>query len=178
MKSDVITITNRGEGFEQALAETKKVAAYKGLTTKESLHLQLLTEEVLSTARIISGEMKASFWLECEDKSATLHMTTNTILDKKRRAQLIDASTTRKNEAANSFLGMIRDEIEQAMAADYEGDQIPSDVEMDIVGRQIEDTEWDEYECSILRKLADEVKVSIAGQKIDMTVKKDFAKQA
>ena len=175
MKSDVITITNREDGFEEALKETLKVAAYEGLTDKETLQLQMLTEEILSTARIISGEMKASFWIECEAKQAALHMMTNTILDKKLRAQLIAASTSRKNEAANSLLGRIRDEIEQAMAADYESTQLTADIERDIIGRNIEDPDWDEFECSILRKLADEVKVSIRGQKVDMIVTKKFA---
>ena len=175
MKSDVITIANNGEGFEEALQETRKVAAYEGLNRKETLQLQLLTEEILSTARIISGDMQASFWIECEGKKAVLHMMTNTILEKKLRAQLINASTSRKNEAANSFLGKIRDELEQAMAADYDMNQLPTEVEMDIVGREIEDTEWDEFECSILRKLADVVKVSIRGQKVEMIVSKDFA---
>ncbi len=175
MKSDVITITNREDGFEEALNETLKVAAYEGLTDKETLQLQMLTEEILSTARIISGEMKASFWIECEAKQAALHMMTNTILDKKLRAQLIAASTSRKNEAANSLLGRIRDEIEQAMAADYESTQLTADIERDIIGRNIEDPDWDEFECSILRKLADEVKVSIRGQKVDMIVTKKFA---
>lgn len=175
MKSDVITITNREDGFEEALKETLKVAAYEGMTDKETLQLQMLTEEILSTARIISGDMKASFWIECEGKQAALHMMTNTILDKKLRAQLIAASTSRKNEAANSLLGRIRDEIEQAMAADYESTQLTADIERDIIGRNIEDPDWDEFECSILRKLADEVKVSIRGQKVDMIVTKKFA---
>ena len=50
MKSDVIVVTNRGDGFQQALEETRKVSAYKGLEGKDSLHLLLFTEEMLSMA--------------------------------------------------------------------------------------------------------------------------------
>ena len=175
MKSDVISITNQGDGFEQALEETRKVSAYRGLSEKESLHLLLFTEEILSIARLISGDMTASFWIESEGKSFQLHMTTNTMLDKKKRAQLIDAATSRKNEAAHSFLGKIRDAIEQAIASDNSYDEVPYDVMSDIVGREIEDPEWDEIECSILRKLADNVKVSIRGDVVDVTVSKSFA---
>ncbi|MBQ6509580.1 MAG: hypothetical protein IJI07_08925 [Flexilinea sp.] len=175
MKSDVISITNHGDGFEQALEETRKVSAYKGLGQKDSLHMTLFTEEMLSMARIVSGDMTAYFWIETEGDTFDLHMTTNTTLDKTKRAQLLDAATTRKNEAANSFLGKIRDAFEQAMASETSYDEVPYDVLPDIVGRDIADPEWDEFECSILRRLADNVKVSIRGNVVDMTVRKSFA---
>ena len=125
MKSDVISITNHGDGFEQALEETRKVSAYKGLGQKDSLHMTLFTEEMLSMARIVSGDMTAYFWIETEGDTFDLHMTTNTTLDKTKRAQLLDAATTRKNEAANSFLGKIRDAFEQALSLDPENSDMP-----------------------------------------------------
>ena len=175
MKSDVISITNHGEGFDQALEETRKVSAYTGLGEKDSLHLLLFTEEMLSMAQIVAGDMAAYFWIETEGKTFDLHLTTNTMLDKKKRAQLLDAATSHKNEAANSFLGKIRDAFEQAMASDETYDEVPYEVLPDIVGRDIADPEWDELECSILRKLADNVKISIRGNVVDMTVRKSFA---
>lgn len=175
MKSDVISITNHGDGFERALEETRKVSAYTGLREKESLHLLLFSEEILSMARIISGDISAYFWIETEGKTYNLHMTTNTTLDKVKRAQLLNAATSHQNEAAHSLLGKIRDAFEQAMASDGGYNEVPYEVLPDIVGREIPDPEWDEFECSILRKLADNVKVSIRGDVVDMTVSKTFA---
>ena len=174
MKSDVILITNHGDGFEQALEETRTVSAYKGLEGKDALHLLLFTEEMLSIARIVAGDMTARFWIETEGNNFELHMTTRSVLDKKKRAQLIEASTSRENEAANSFLGKIRDSFEQAMASDDIYDEVPYEVLPDIVGREIADPEWDEYECSSLRKMADKVKISIRGNVVDITVRKSF----
>lgn len=174
MKSDVISINNHGDGFERALEETRKVSAYKGLGEKDSLHMLLFTEEMLSMARIVSGDMEGFFWIETGGNTFDLHLTTNTMLDKKKRNQLLEAATSRQNEAANSFLGKIRDAFEQAMARDNYYEEIPYEVMPDIVGRDIADPEWDEYECSILRKLADNVKVSIRGNTVDMTVRKSF----
>lgn len=176
MKSDVISITNHGDGFEQALEETRKVSAYKGLGGKDALHLMLFTEEMLSMAKIVAGDMAANFWIETEGDDFVLHMTTKTKLDKQMRTQLIETSTSRRNEAANSFLGKLRDAFEQAMASDHTYEEAPYDVMEDIIGREIADTEWDQFECSILRKLADTVKVSIRGNEVDMTVRKSFAK--
>lgn len=47
----------------------------------------------------------------------------------------------------------------------------------DLVNRTIEctDPEWDGYEQSTLRRLADRVKIGIRGSQVDMTVTKCFA---
>ena len=176
MKSDIICIDNHGNGFDKALAETQKVAAYQGLNGQESIRLQLCTEEMLSMARSVTGEMQASFWLECEDGRCALHLSTKTVMDKEKRYLLISAATSRKNEAANTFLGKLRDAFEAAMASEVDhSDQIPDDILNDLPNHHIEETEWDGYERSILRKVADEIKIGIRGGVVDMTVIKKIA---
>ena len=178
MKSDIITIDNQGKGFAEAVAETQRVARYAGLDHEDTLHIQLLTEEMLSLARSVTGVMKASFWLEGSGCVYSLHMTTNAVLDSQMRSELIQSTTSHKNEAAKSFLGFLRNVFEQAMASDrdYDAYELPRDVAEDIVGRDIEVPEWDGYERSVLANLADNVKIGIKGQKVSMTVTKDFAK--
>ena len=44
MKSDVINIDNRGNGFEAALSETEAAAKYRDLDSKQTLQLRILTE--------------------------------------------------------------------------------------------------------------------------------------
>ena len=46
MKSDVIKIDSRGNGFREAITQTVKTAVFTGLDENESLDLQLLTEEM------------------------------------------------------------------------------------------------------------------------------------
>ena len=175
MKSDVITIDNQGKGLEAAKEETKRVAEFQGLDTKETLHLQLCSEEMLSLARSITGEMEASFWIESEGKRFELHMTTKTIIDKTKRDLLIAASTERKNEATNTFLGKIRDAFQEAMLSDTDTYTYEPDMSMDDMNnRYIESQEWDQYEQSVLRSVADSIKVSIKGKTVDLTVVKAF----
>ncbi len=175
MKSDVITINNQGSGFESAVAETRKVAAYTGLEGQDSLRLELITEEMLSLAHSVTGEMEASFWIENEGKVFQMHMATKTIMDKEKRYLLLSSATSRKNEAANSFLGKLRDIFEEAMLAEVDhSDDIPYDELPDLANHPIEDTEWDGYERSVLRRMADNIKVGIRGGLVDMTVTKKF----
>ena len=170
MKSNVIYIDNQGNGFDKLLEETRKVAAYEDLTHKESLCLQLCAEEMLSLARSITGEMKASFWIETESRTFNLHLTTKTVMDKEKRSLLLGAATSGKNEAAVSFLGALRDAFEHAMATDVNHNN-------DLPNHVIEcmDPEWDKYEQSILRRLADTIRIGIRGDNVDMTVTRKFA---
>ena len=178
MKSDVITITNQGSGFEQALLETQKAAEYKGFSAKEALHLQLLTEEMLSMVEIVAGEVKASFWIESSGSQFELHVSTMTMMDQEKRSLLLSVASSRKNEAAGSFLGKLRDIIEEKLTAepDY-NDDLPSEVLDDLANHVIvcKDPEWDGYEHSTLKKLADVIKVSIRGKMVDLTISKKFA---
>ena len=177
MKSNVISIDNQGNGFDKSLKEARKVAVYEELGNKESLHLQLCTEEMLSLARSVTGELKASFWIETEGRRFDLHMTTETVMDKEKRAMLLTTATSGKNEAARSFLGKLRDAFEQAMAADVShSDDLPDEVINDIVNRVIEctDAEWDGYERSTLRILADSIRIGIRSKLVEITVSKEF----
>ena len=175
MKTDVIYIDNKGTGFDRVEEATKKAALYRGLDYKETLHLQLFAEEMLSMARSITGEMKASFWVEAEDKLFHLHMSTETVMDQEKRSLLLASATSRKNEAAKGFLGYLRDAFEQAMAAEVNhGDELPIELLNDLPNHPIADPEWDGYEQSTLRKLADSIKIGIRGGLVDMTVSKQF----
>ena len=175
MKSDIINIDNSGNGFQAALDKTRKVAAYQSLSEKETLYLTLCTEEMLSLARSVTGEMQATFWLENEEKQFELHMSTKTVMDKEKRYLLISSATSEKNEAANSFLGRIRDAFEKAIASDvYHNEEVPEEVLYDVFYHP-DDPEWDKYERSILRKVADEIKISVRGRKVDIMVRKRFA---
>lgn len=178
MKSDVILIDNQGKGFDDAVRQTKKVAEFRGISPKDATRLQLMTEEMLSMARSVTGEMVASFWIESEDTAFELHMTTKTIMDREKRYMLISSSSSRKNEAANSFLGKLRNAFEEAMTADADHDyfDLPIELQADLAGRPIDSPEWDRYEQSVLLRLADNVKISIRGGLVNMTVSKKFNK--
>ena len=175
MKSDVIKIDNCGSGFDSAVAETKKFARFTNLDSKQSMHLELITEEMLSLAHSVTGEMEASFWIENEKMAFQLHLTTRTVMDKEKRYLLLSSATSRRNEAANTFLGKLRDIFESSMLADVDhSDDIPAEVLADVSTYIVEDTGWDGYERSVLRRISDNIKVNIRRGVVDITVAKSF----
>lgn len=177
MKSDVIQIDNMENGFLEAREQAVKSAVFRGLDRQSLLHLQLLTEEMLSMVHSVAGKIEALFWVESEGRKFELHLTTQIIMDRETRQMLIDLSSAQRNEAANSFLGRLRNAFEEAMVSDSERVfyEMPADVQADLIGREYQDPDWDGYEGSVLRKMADEVKIYIRGNQVHLHVARTFA---
>lgn len=176
MKSDVILIDNAGHGFTEAMKQVEKVSDYNALDHKAQLHLRLLAEEMLSLARSITGEMNASFWIENKGNAYELHMTVKTVMDAEKRYLFIESSSSRTNEASKTILGVIREAVE-LMLTPAVMNSVPVSFDLSEAissGVYREQNLWDGYERSILLKIADNVKVAIRGDVVDVTVIKSF----
>ncbi|MBQ3303722.1 MAG: hypothetical protein IJH03_04185 [Clostridia bacterium] len=195
MISDIIAITSTGENLNAALDLYRKVAAYSDLSPKGALHLRLLAEEMLSMMRSITGEVSGKFWIEAEDGEYKLHLLVNAALTKEKREELLNASTSGKNEATRSFMGRIRDFFFRGMndeiasyntavlgaGAASKGFMPVTDWEWSLLRYQdtlsaLKEKEpeaadaWDELEKSVVSNVADNVKVSIKGFETEMTI--------
>ena len=109
MKTDVIRVSSKGNQIEKALAQIEKIAAYKELPPKNTLHLRLLTEEMMGMMRSITGETEGEFWVEDQDGEYQLHLRVRTRLNADEREQLLAASSSGRNESAKGLMGRIRD---------------------------------------------------------------------
>ena len=194
MKTDVIRISNQAENVEDALIQADKVAAYYDLSSKGALQLRLLTEEALGMMRSITGKRDGEFWIENEADEFELHLRVNTLIDAKRKEQLLSASSSGVNEATRGIMGKIRAFFEAPSGVptfsglfmpggassnagvawsmeDYR-EQLRQYREMNREGAQ---EAWDELEKSVVARVADDVKVSIKGRTVEMTIKKKLA---
>ena len=128
-------------------------------------------------------------------------MSSQIALTDEMRKQFISASTSGKNSAATSFMGKIRVMIANMMfsaeeaipyamintAAAYTAGSTYEDAVYvwtmtsykDEVKKNIKDSKdaseaWDQLEKSIVANIADDIKVSIAGKNVQITVFKKF----
>lgn len=201
MKTDVITVSSKGNQMEAALAQTEKVAAYKGLTGRNAMHLRLLTEEMMGMMRSITGETEGKFWIEDEENVYQLHLQMMTRMNSEKRDQLLSASSAGKNESARGLMGRLRDFFDRGSDEDiasctsalilpgmYEDSSTPTlDWEWsmiryeDVLSDRVKANDtgareaWDELEKSVVAKVADDVKVSIRGSVVEMTIVKKIA---
>lgn len=199
MRSDVIHVTNEGAGIDEALEQTEKVAAFKGLEKKSAMHLRLLTEEMMGMMRALTGEREAEFWIDDDDGIFELHLKAETRMTGELRKKLLSASTSGKNATAKGILGKLRDLFERAIEPVDEGLPLFYTAGLEHSGADLgaltveaagmwslnayrasvesgktPKEEWDELEKSVIANIADEVKIGIADNSVEMTVFKKF----
>ena len=194
MKTDVITISNDGKNMEAVLDQVEKACTYKGLSPKNALSLRLLTEEMMALMRAVTGDVSGEFWMEDRDQVYELHLLVRTLIDDEMRKQLLSASSSGKNEASRGFMGKIRAFFQPAAGvpmfpAGYAGgspqmygsmswsmgDYRNQLRQYDELNRKKDQEAWDELEKSVVAKVADDVKVSILGKTVEMTILKKLA---
>ena len=204
MKTNVITINSNGEGIAEALHETEKAASYNELTKKETLRLRLLAEEMTGMFRTIVPATKATYWVEADRKNYSLHLAAKTRMNADLREELLSTSTSGKNELAKGFMGRLRDLFMQMGEYDDYGVPPKMmygfpDMDCDTMEtpngmmqgmmynwslqeyrsaieerKEKEAEQWDELEKSITAKLADEIKIFINGDQVEMEIDKAF----
>ncbi len=201
MKSDVILVSSKGAQMEAALDQVEKVSAYKGLTGKNARHLRLLAEEMMAMMRSITGETQGKFWIEDDGGVYELHLLAATRMTSTKREKLLSASSSGKNESARGLMGKLRDFFERGADEDiaahtspllipgmYEHSSTPTlDWEWSMtqyekalsyaVDRKDEDAleAWDELEKSVVKKVADDVKVYIRRGTAELVILKKLA---
>ena len=199
MKTDVISVSSRGSRMESALLQADKVAAYKGLSAKDALHLRLLAEEALGLMRSITGETDGLFWIEDRDDEYELHLQVQTALSEDKRARLLSVSNSGKNESAKGLMGRLRaffdwdsDEDTAACSSLYLPDMLESSspmldwewsmkrYESILSSRIVQDAPgaqeaWDELEKSVVKNVADDVKVYIRSGTVELVILKKLA---
>ena len=200
MRSTPVTVKGDGSGITEALALTEKIAVENGLDDKASLHLRLLAEELFGLIRAIAGEVEATYWIENMNKNFEIHMTSNIKMNEEMREQFISASTEKINDAAKGIIGKLRVLILGSLYSVKEtlpyammntvsaypmggsSDMVKvwsMDVYKDEIQKHLDDggeaaEVWDELEKSIIAKVADNVKVKIIGNNVEIIIYKAF----
>ena len=137
-----------------------------------------------------------------EDCLCRMHLKARALMDSAKRKELIDASTDKKNAAYKGFMGKIRELIEKGTDCIDEVGRYESEYGTTFLfenvglvegagtvplvwsmaeykdridsGEVAEDKEaaWDELEKSIVANIADDVKVAVDGDKIEVIIEK------
>ena len=178
MKSDVIHVTNKGAGFDEAFAQTEASARFRALDEKNALHLRLLAEEMMGMMRALTGEREADFWIDSPDGDGALrlHLRVKTLMNAEMRKKLLSASTSGVNAAASGFAGKLRDFFECATepVSQEMAEDLKNGIYSSAEGSRTSKENWDGLEKSIVVSIADDVRIGIAGQNVEMVIVKQF----
>jgi hypothetical protein len=191
MQSNVIKITRDQEALKKILCETQKTAVYADLNDKQTLRTRLIAEELIGMLKELSEDFDGDFVVDLEDLTFKFitHIDLNETMDKQTKRKFIDISSEKQNAAAKGVMGKIRDIVENmrysenaVYSADFVAHQLETAVLMDDTwtlsrykDAQKDNAEpWDELEKSIIANLADDVIVSVKGNKIEIVIVKKF----
>lgn len=192
MKSNVIRIKKGELDLSAILSETEKTTKYNGLSGKEALSLRLLSEELVSMLPSIVKDFDGAFWISTDGAKYELNVEVSVDgMDVDTREALIKVSSKNKNAAVVGITGKIRAVFDYMALGGEERAMLPSEgrygfatnIEFSYLWslRQYQDgieehetEKWDEFEKSIIGKLADDVVVGVKGNKVNILIKKCF----
>jgi len=199
-----IKISNDGAGMNAALNITDNFAVSLNLTKKQFFRLRLLTEEMFNLVRAITGGFDAYFWITEENRVCKLHLDVPKIkLDYEKRRELLSVSTDGENSANLGIMEKIRNIVEAGLFSFNEGYNIQAqygtgmfnygtvginDTAMsdavfawsmqkyknEIESRPEESEAQDELEKSIIANIADDVRVGIRKDSLEIVIEKKF----
>ena len=192
MKTEQTTMIRGENGIKEALAMTEKLGVDYGLERKPVLHLRLLAEELFGMMRGIAGNIASEYKIIAEDRKFELHLKSDIKMTEEVREKLIGVSSSGKNAAAAGFTGKIRVMIAEALlsireaapyavintASAYSPVWIMSDYKTEVQRNADKDKTaqqaWDELEKSVLAKIADDIKVGVVGNSVEIIIYKEF----
>jgi hypothetical protein len=194
MQSNVIKIARDSENLNLILNETEKTAVYAELSTKQTLKTRLIAEELIGMLKELSENFDGIFWVDQDQLSFKFvtQIYLNETMDMQTKKKFINVSTDKKNASARGVMGKIRDIVENMLYPEnavYSGNfiayQMESAVLLDDVwtlsryrdAERNNEEPWDELEKSIIANLADDVIVSVKGNKVEITITKKFDKE-
>lgn len=191
MQTNVVKITRDIEALEKIFVETQKAAAYASLDAKKALRTRLIAEELIGMLKELSADFLGEFWIDVEGQTFTFRtaIKLNETMDMQTKRRFIDVSSDKKNASAKGVMGKIRDVVENMLypenamySAKFISYQLEASVLMNDTwtlnryrDAERENSEpWDELEKSIIANLADDVIVAVRGNKVEISIIKNF----
>ena len=199
MKSNVCKIEKGSHDLELIFKESEKVAAYNGLSHKQTLQMRLLCEEIDGMLPQIGGDFEGDLWIEFENGVCKVNVSIQLEgLTSDKKEKLIDLAKNKKNAEAVGIIGKIRSGIEDfflaneilldysiASAQFYEATGYSKGVDYSYlwslkqykttVNKETQAEQWDELEKSVIASVADDVIVGVKGKRVDIVIVKHFA---
>ena len=198
MKSNICKIENGTKDLSAILIESERVAAYNGLTHKQSLKLRLLCEEIDGMLPNIIDDFEGNLWIDFEDGVCKINVSIKIPeFNATKKDDLIAISKDKKNAAAVGIVGKIRNAIESFFldgssasayvpsASFHSSTSFSEGVDYSflwsleqyrsLLKPEEQKEEWDELEKSVIASVADDVIVGIKGNQADIVIVKNFS---
>lgn len=123
MMSKTIKCSSENNRISDIMNETEAFAEDQKLSQKQSLQMRLLAEELVGMIAEITTDFRGKFWIEGSDGSYDLCLEAETLVNRKKRDELIAVSSSGKDMYVKGIRGKIRGVFESFMLSYDEMDQ-------------------------------------------------------
>lgn len=188
------------ESINSAISEAERYATSENLDNGMKLRLRLLSEELLSLVKGLPHMKDGDFFIERDGTDYDICFDANAKINKKTREQLLEVSSTNKNEAYIGISGMVTQAIDSMIlmgASDRQGvNKLSMNAMEESIGRDEDNYKWsyniykekelnsnidsdseeqgvvnsEEIGKSVLTKLSDDIRISVRTNKVSIRV--------
>lgn len=115
MISEKIELTSKDKRIPDILKVTEDFVRLQSLDKKQALHMTLLAEELVGLISGITTDFRGEFWVEGSAGAYDVCIEAETLVNKKRRDELMAMSSSGKNIEIKGVMGRIRNIFEGFM---------------------------------------------------------------
>lgn len=169
LRTDTVNIVTSSGHIEAALETVRSFAEKQRLSQHASMQLELMTEEIIGIAGSIVDKAKAKLWVDGSGVKYRIHLSFPASIGTDEYKKLLALSSSGKNEAVKTLAGKIWEKMVAGIKTTSE-DSHEGDYEWSLQSSgQDEDSEIGE---SILASIADDIRVSVTRDKVELVVVK------
>ncbi len=158
---------NGGEDeLGKAIEEAKHYVRRQRLNARNGSRIELLAEEAIGIVRNITEDALVDFWIEGSGMVFRLHLAFKPDFGSKEYKKLINLSSSGRNEAIKGLSGKLREIVFLGIAASQDRDK---SYKWSMAEDSINEDEIGE---SLLAAVADDIRVSVTKEKVELIVEK------
>lgn len=166
-RTDTVSLTFGGTNFDEAMAIVHNFATRQRFSERNKKQLELMSEEVIGIMGDIVDDVKSKFWIDGSGQKYKIHLRFSAAVGSAEYKRLLSLSSSGKNEAVNTLAEKLWEKMVAGIKiADAPGTKT-SDYEWSIRDNSLEESSIGE---SILVALADDIKVSVTKDTVDLVV--------
>ncbi len=156
--------------IEKAMETVHIFSRRQRLDVRKTRQMELLTEETIGIIRNIVSDTKVSFWIEGSGLTYRIHLTFSARIGSEEYRRLLSLSSSGRNEAARTFPDRLWEIIVRGIDSQTEDRQEKGSYEWNL--SEETNISADQIGEFILAAIADDIKVSVRKEKVELLVLK------
>ncbi len=166
-RTNTLRFKTENVNMEKAMETVHLFSRRQRLDVRKTRQMELLTEESIGIIKNIVSDAKVSFWIEGSGLIYRIHLAFSARIGSEEYKKLLSLSSSGRNEAARAFPGRLWEIIVRGIDSQTDDRQEKSSYEWNLSEETVSAEQIGEF---ILAAIADDIKVSVRKDKVELLV--------